>query len=339
MAADDRAIVVGIRLYPGFSRLDGPSNDAEAFRDWLVDASGGAVDPANVALLLTSSFHPPDPAGVTDAHPVEDEINALFRPLLPEAALQRRIGRRLYIFLAGHGFGDPTDMQTAALYAANADQFSFPHVAGTAYAEWFRRSGAFDEVVLIMDCCRIAAPLFSVRPPPVPRITASSRASSVRRFYAFAAGWNGVARERDIGGKVRGIFTVALIDALRLAPSNRLGRVTGSLVKDYLHNHIGTVAGGVAINPPEIVVDSSREIVFAERAAPPGATVHVHLTPFAGGETVVILAGSRAEVARVTASSADLELSLEPGIYKACVEGTGRETLFEVVGREISIAL
>lgn len=339
MAADDRAIVVGIRTYPGFSRLEGPCHDAEAFCDWLVDPDGGELDPGHVSLLLTSHFHPPEPSGVADAHPVEDEIHELFRSLLPDAALQRRIGRRLYLYFAGHGFGDPADMQSAALYAANADPFLVPHIAGTGYAEWFRRSGAFDEVVLIMDCCRIAAPLFSIRMPPLPRITAASRAGSVRRFYAFAAGWNGVARERAMDGKVRGIFTVAFIDALRLAPGNRLGRVTGSLVKDFLHNHIDTVAGDVPISPPEVELDTSREILFASRAATPVTAVHIRLAPSVGGETVVILDGSRTEVGRETVDSSELDLALAPGIYKAYVDGTDREVLFEVVGREKSITL
>lgn len=339
MAADDRAIVVGIRTYPGFSHLGGPCHDAEAFRDWLVDPDGGALDPGHVSLLLTSHFHPPEPSGVADAHPVEDEIHALFRPLLPDAAQQRRIGRRLYLYLAGHGFGDPADMRSAALYAANADPFLIPHIAGTGYAEWFRRSGAFDEVVLIMDCCRIAAPLFAIRMPPLPRVNAASRAGSVRHFSAFASGWNGVARERTMDGKVRGIFTVALLDALRLAPSNRLGRVTGSHVKDYLHNHIGTVAGDVPINPPQIELDTNREILFASRAATPAATVRIRLVPTSGGETVVVLDGSRTEIAREITTSGELELALGPGIYKAYVEATDREVLFEVVGRETSITL
>ncbi len=43
MAKDDWAIVVGIRFYPELDNLDGPENDAKAFRNWLVSPTGGAV--------------------------------------------------------------------------------------------------------------------------------------------------------------------------------------------------------------------------------------------------------------------------------------------------------
>ena len=100
-----------------------------------------------------------------------------------------------------------------------------------------------------------------------------------------------------------------------------------------------TVAGDVVITPPEVEVDSNREIVFAERAEAPTATVRIRLQPSSGAETVVVLDGFRAEVWRGRALDGEVAVDLGPGLYKALVEGTGREALFEVVARETSITL
>ena len=52
----DHAIVVGISRYGSLRpELEGPERDARAFADWLRDAEGGAVPPANVKVILSSA--------------------------------------------------------------------------------------------------------------------------------------------------------------------------------------------------------------------------------------------------------------------------------------------
>ena len=41
MAADDWAVVVGVRSYPDLGHLDGPENDAQAFYQWVTAPGGG----------------------------------------------------------------------------------------------------------------------------------------------------------------------------------------------------------------------------------------------------------------------------------------------------------
>ena len=63
----DYAVVVGVAKYPQLAPegagadLDGPDGDAQGVYDWLVDADGGRLDPANVKLIRSSDFHPLDP--------------------------------------------------------------------------------------------------------------------------------------------------------------------------------------------------------------------------------------------------------------------------------------
>lgn len=335
---DDHAVIVGIDTYPGLSQLGGPCEDARLVRDWLLDPACGDVPAGNIKVLLTSDYHPPGPTNVNDVHPVEDEVNDLFRPLVTQGLMNGRIGRRLFIYLAGHGFSDPSDMASAALFAANAEMVFAPHIAGTGYANWFRRNGIFDEIVLIMDCCRTVNPMQTIRPPPLPNTNQPSQAAKVRTFYAFGTSWGAVARERPMNGSVRGIFTTALLESLSSARPNRNGRVTGQIVKNYVHNIIDRVADGTDISPPDIQVDSSRDIAFVERQQAPKLTARFTLAPHSGEEILLVSDGS-GTVQDLSFDEAQKTLPLSPGLYKALVQGTDRSKLFEMVNEDVDITL
>ena len=73
----DHAVVIGIDTYPGMSNLKGPSNDANAFENWLIDPNGGKVDPNNIDKILTRDY--PDINNIDDAHPVVSDLENLFR--------------------------------------------------------------------------------------------------------------------------------------------------------------------------------------------------------------------------------------------------------------------
>jgi hypothetical protein len=336
---DDHAIVVGINEYPGLSSLSGPCADAQEFVGWLEDSDGGDVPGTQIHSLLTTHFHPPGPNGIGDVHPVEDEVNNLFRPLVTLGMSQGRAGRRLYVYLAGHGFSDASDMESAALYAANAEFTFAPHVAGTAYANWFRRNGTFDEIVLLMDCCRTTSPMQSIRPPPLPNTNNPSMAAKVKTFYAYGTSWGAVARERPMDGSIRGIFTTALLRAIKNAIPNERGRVTGQILKNYIHNIFDDVAGGTDTAPPDIKVDSSKDIAFVEGKQAAEFPVRVRLASHIGDERLLVTDGSGKKVKELDCTEDSLVLDLLPGFYKALIVGTDRSKLFEVVGNDVDITV
>jgi hypothetical protein len=53
------------------------------------------------------------------------------------------VGRRLYLYFAGHGFA-PTDTETALLMANATRTRGGHHIPGRSYAEWFYRAGYFN---------------------------------------------------------------------------------------------------------------------------------------------------------------------------------------------------
>ena len=75
----------------------------------------------------------------------------------PRGRPRGRLGRRLYIYMAGHGIA-PGENQTALLMAnANYDKRRYGtgyHVIGEYVAGWVADAHYFDEILLFMDCCR-----------------------------------------------------------------------------------------------------------------------------------------------------------------------------------------
>lgn len=331
MAENDYAVVIGIRTYPAMRSLQGPCLDAEAFQEWLVDPDKGNVLPANVRMLTTEDFNNPD----TTNHPFADEVHRLFEDFVEEGYLHHKsgppFGRRLYIYMAGHGFSEPGQMTQAALFTANAKaSFAF-NIAATTYAEWFRFNGVFDEIVLVMDCCRTTSLVSQITSPPLPKTTGSTRRANVRYFHAYAVSDGEAARERPSNGETRGIFTMALIEALDKATGDASGRLRGTDVSDYVHTLIGD------IQTPDFEVKRNLDVVLLENRQPGLIKVGLRLDPFDGGETVVIQDGALEEAAHVVASSAEFEVQLKAGLYKAILDGTDRAIRFEVPSEELVV--
>lgn len=342
MNTDHHAIVVGIDAYPGFSDLEGPCRDAEEMEQWLLDPTGGNVDPGNVKKILGTDFHPPGPNGVEDAHPIDSEIRALFRSLVHQGLANPFIGERLYIYMAGHGFSvaDPARARLTALYSADAGIALAPNLVATVYAEWFRLNAVFREIVLIMDCCRTADMLHDVAEPALVRAPGRAGLSGeVRFYYAYATQEGQVARERDFDGEVRGIFTVTLLEALRKAPPNRLGRVTGSVIRDFVHNNIDSKAGDVTVEPPDINGPQRGEIVFAEREKTPGIRVVFRIKPAADDDEVLVFRRPGDGPERLPTGTSPVETTLPPGFYKARLANAGRQQIFEVGLSDVEITL
>ncbi|WP_339136281.1 MAG: caspase family protein [Candidatus Electrothrix sp. GW3-4] len=325
MKNEHHAIVIGINHYPvsGLSALKGPVNDAEDFSAWLRDPQGGNVPQAHIHSILSSDF------AQDAALPFPNQVETLFEPFITKG-VQGRCGERLYIFVAGHGFGDPGDMGTTALYAANAQKMFPWHVAITDYVDWLRRHAVFDEIVLLMDCCRTVNSYHEVKEPQYPTTKERTGADQVRFFFAFAVGRGRVARERRFeDGRDSGIFTRTLLYALQTARSQQ-GKVTGQQLKDQIHNSIAAFAGEARIEPPVIRLDSYRDITFLYRKSAQAVPVRVVLEPYGGAETLVLSDGNFQKIREEKANSSTLTLELEPGLYKIAVKNTDRQQIFEV---------
>lgn len=344
MAADDFAILVGITQYKGLGDLKGPEGDAVRFREWLIDPAGGAVPEEHVHLIVTSRFHPPDPPSVDDAEPTSDRFERALRQVIaPDGGMpQGRVGRRLYLYFSGHGF-TTRERPEAALYTARATPVFPKQIPGTRYLETLKSAALFEELVLVMDCCRTLEMLAQIAPPGLILMDDPVGAKGVKAFIAYGAPNGLLAREKPLGpdGRVEGILTHALLAALRLATPDAEGHVTGPIVKDYIRNHWPELTQGDAIEEPEINVTHAESLVFVERSA--DATPLTRVVLEAQGEPregeVAIEDRPKSIAARVRLTQGRGEARLAPGFYKAVFEAAGRTKIFEVIGEQVDVRL
>jgi uncharacterized caspase-like protein len=244
MCATDQAVVVGVGWYPNLDELKGPVNDATEFARWLTAPAGGGLCTPQVRLILS----PPPGADPGAARPVAWQVQEAFDDLDAIARVNRangrglRVGRRLYLYFAGHGFAPhdpfaPRDEHTALLMANASRERAGYHISGTGYADWFYRAGYFDEVLLFMDCCR---EVFTSAPLTVPHFSEvidPDAPNRVLTFYGFATFWSRLSREQPMqqfNGMVRGVFTTALLAGLQGGARDAAGRVTGASLRNYL---------------------------------------------------------------------------------------------------------
>ena len=247
---EDYAVILGVQKYPGLTDLNGPENDARAFRQWVVDPSGGKVPGSgrfriakpgwegNIRTILSSDYPPFD--NLDEARPILHDIQRAFIDLHDLAEANEQSGRglvaghRLYIYMAGHAI-EPQNGKTALLMAnAKPRRFGF-HVLGRDYAEFFSYAGLFEEVVLFMDCCRDYSPLTPLTPIPFDPLSDPTAPDRMRYLHGFGTKWKRRSRERLIDGQVRGVFTAALLAGLYGGASDPNGRITSVLLRQYLN--------------------------------------------------------------------------------------------------------
>ncbi len=329
MANTDWAIVVGVQTYPGLTSLGGPKNDAEAFCEWLVDANGGGLAPNHVKLAVTPPNKPFRTAD--DAEPTEVKVRKAAESIQNQALKnllktgQKYVGRRLYLYFAGHGFSPRTD-QTALLMADATKQHVGPpyHWLGDYTANWFWQAGYFDEILLFMDCCRESYDVPAVNMPWTDEFAPDFK-QRVKRFYAFATGWTLLSRELpDPNGMVHGIFTRTLLKGLRgRAAEANSGRITTKSLQKYLTDSIHE------LKDSDFICD---DFVIASVAAVAGFLIGIKIPAQAAGHRVEVWNTTRM-IDFTNANGARIwQVNLEKGLYKALIPDLGLKKLFEVNG-------
>jgi len=137
--ARDFALVVGINqyAYPDYlEALNGPKNDVRRFIQWLKSPAGGNVPEGNfVPYLLVSD-------DVGSRPKWGDIVDAVGKLRDLSRGGETRIGRRLYIFLAGHGVGP--DLDDTGLLTVEAKDDRPYYIEGRQCANLFRGQALFE---------------------------------------------------------------------------------------------------------------------------------------------------------------------------------------------------
>ena len=329
-APDDHAIVVGINHYrPGFPALQGCINDAELFREWLVSPLGGGLNPANVQPLL--SQQPADPDDDAAWQPVRDTIYTRLRRFRNRfTATGQRVGRRLYLFYAGHGVAWPNRPFDSGLVLSNSELpeplYAIP---GRQIIEAMQRDRTFEELVVFMDCCAEVRGTGSVDAQTLDLRADPDYPLGANNFCGRAAGWNASTGERMLdhprgAGRdplLQGVFTHALLTVLWRTAAGVEVR------SDELGGHV--IAEAEALDPCEErrprfypSEEHAAPIVFAARTAQPVDMAN------ADGEVTVVLSDPARGLAVIGGDAqtvvlnrpgpvrAEQSIRLAPGIYE-----------------------
>jgi uncharacterized caspase-like protein len=273
---DDWALVVGINRYPkaGVDPLVGAVADAKRFKDWVTSPLGGNITDPDRVMMLTS---PADGQDNQVATPALHEILEYFTNLRGAISDRDEPGRRLYIFLSGHGIS--AGGQQDALLMATARQNLWDNFAGNLWAEGITQAALFHEVVLFMDCCRDLQNSATVVPHIFGLPTSDAKNSIL--VAAHATQWASKARELDLPPDVppqnktkRGVFTYSVLEVLNS------GRMNGTMFKTAVKAHLTRTLKDEK-KPQETEIRGDPEdkaldqIVFNENAEKPRISVRI----------------------------------------------------------------
>jgi hypothetical protein len=335
LAEEDWAIVVAIDFYfykNFLPRLQGPRRDADIFEQWLKESACVPDDQINRVPANTDQA-----PSAEAAKPTADSVSEAFLDLLKrEPVLTRgRLGRRLYIFVSGHGIvplrADAPDYSEAALLMANAQDMALQrHVACRSYAEYFRARGIFDEVLLFADCCRDLKNMVQLQSPPLPPLPLERTPG--RYFYAASTKLGSQSWEKFLGvpAAKRGVFSYALMEALTNPDiCDDQGQLTADVLRKFLEAKVPKLADKQI---PEIHYQpGDANLVIIKKPSRPKANIEFAARYtgkcarlYFGTDTKNPIAEEQIQNDKPWQVSVQLN-----HIYKVAVDGTGCAKLFE----------
>jgi hypothetical protein len=307
----DRAIVVGIEHYlDGIPTLRGCINDCDLFCHWLTDARGGGLDPARIDYFVS------DPG---DDKPIRDEVEDLMIGFIDSFnQTVQPIGRRLYIFLSGHGVAaQPPHDQECAIVMPNARQLALRALLGSVTARYIRQTSLFDEVMLVMDCCRELNGLVRATTD----LPAGADAQPRPWLEILATRWGSTAAERELPDPFgrpgppswQGVLTHALLKGLMFA-GDANGQVTAHSLKPYVRKTVEEILGSEDTRKPQIRFDEDVDpMTFGPQRTVP---VTIALAPGSQGFEVRHGAGlALVPVVPAVGSDGRTRVFLPPGLY------------------------
>jgi hypothetical protein len=337
MNHEDYALVVGINRYTANSpaELHGAERDAQAFYEWLVDPAGGALPAQNVVRLIAGDLPSPVPATPFSLRPHKDEIDAALYALgIGEKA---RVGRRFYLYFAGHGLGARFDEVALLLAGARTPNLLGLNLGLTAYRRLLREAAPFDEIVFLLDCCRELDQYTVAQAPAIGHQPADDRQDKVRDFVALASRFGKRAFEPldPASGVRQGLFTKALLEGLRGQAADNRGDVTAESLKAYLAVQLPRLAEQhKRTQSPEVQGDADHTLVFCNVAEALGWPLLAPPTPPDwDGEVALFDSGGR-ELHRRGAAPA-WSVRLRDGLYRLVHAASGQERVFVVASGQL----
>jgi hypothetical protein len=334
----DFAIIVGVSHYPGMASLNGPENDAQEFYNWVIAEDGGRVKPKRVRKIVSSEWKPARSA--MRAKPTAEKLRSIFDELHTIALQKGKVGRRLYLYFAGHGYDKD---EIVALLMANATVERPYHFVGSPYADLCYSDHWFDEILLFMDCCRDAEyqdiplemPIYVSHPD-------QTAAKTVKRFYGYAtkASLKSYERKMPEDSRWHGIFSYTLLQALKKGAIQD-GKITTASLRSFVHNAMELNFSEKDRNDPTVpkraqffpdLAEPDHFVIVEKAGGDPEFAVNLKIPPEAQGKMLQILSGDFNSVLKLEAVFPQTNIKLVRGKYLAQILTTPFQTIIDVKG-------
>jgi uncharacterized caspase-like protein len=341
----DRAVVIGIRRYADagpdgwITNLNGPDNDADAVAAWLRQADGGALPAQNITTVRSADL--PDPFPDADSvgphqRAVENALNDVAE--LPSTAFEGQYaGRRLYVYVSGHGYAKQRD--EAAIVTAEAKRARPLNVLVSSWVDWLWNAGRFQEYVLWVDTCATRAPLAYLK--PCDRSPEQSpNAAGGRLFTAFAAGFDKVAVENQMpNGQWHSVFTYALLTGLNGGATTP---ITTSSLRDYLTNAMSSFMREDQLSNRRVAKEPAfgrtDELVFGQRVQQATFAVTLRFPPsWVARRVTVSVSSTMPMVDQTVLARPEWRVQLPAGVYVVFAPDHGEFHPFAVSGGDLDV--
>jgi uncharacterized caspase-like protein len=222
------AIVIGVsRYWQSLRCLGSAVPDALRFRDWLLEPTGGALDPKRVYLLLSpmpkalgpefQQVDTPEPDALHYAEATHDNIVRAVNDLRKRCQLEESQGR-LYFFFSGHqvtarvAFAD----QEALLPTDFTPDFTTRALELRTIAESLESTGRPEQFLFIDGCRDVPWERKEQRIGGMPEAyVPNPNLRAPQQFIFFATSPRQKAFASQQGQHPHGLFTQALLEALR----------------------------------------------------------------------------------------------------------------------------
>jgi hypothetical protein len=239
MAANDFALIVGVRDYPDFSSLGGPVEDAIRLETWIRDKNGGNIPKSNV-FPIHSKPKPPTPLQQV----IDDAIDLIQQAIV---ANHNSRARRLYFYFSGHGFAMKNDENSLCM-ANWSHRMRNSALSSREYLNHFVETGFFEEIIFVLDCCRSRLVGHKSHHPNVGLPIPGPLAGATKSMVIYAAEFQNAAYEvqyqngDDEMPVVHGHLTEALIRALNGEAVDSNGNITGDAVAQFVEVEVPRLA-------------------------------------------------------------------------------------------------
>ncbi|MCI0615925.1 hypothetical protein L0244_23310 [bacterium] len=231
------AIVIAVETYLHLPAARTAIKSAKSFAEWLKDENGGGLPEANLGMFLSPLN-------------LQKDLFDLWNSEIKETGKK---GTRLYFYFSGLASGQTFD--TIVMLTFDASIYRLNGFSLTGCREFFQKTGAFEEVIYILDSPRV--PVMNTGSSFSKTFEIPSDIYTRVTDFVLVAGSLSASFKQESSNV--GHLTGAVLEGLKGKASDPFGRVTAVSLSQYVQSHPGTLSTAQGL--PEALLPTQETIL------------------------------------------------------------------------------